>query len=223
MLGYLINGSFSSALVGRPAKPGVTILPIRAQSLPSPVVVNMSAAAPGPTSTGMALVSSSLKDFALAVLSPFPVASTSSVAAKALPSPTAAAVPDPAPEAGAPSECECGCGLITWPAKNKPSTDVALRPTPPSPSLAGQAFTKGGLSLVTPGASVKGKGKARASEDDSLYALSTRIAGALTEYIDTCINFGGAARNDVQEVVTPSRSSARRSGARPRRRWSRRK
>ncbi|OJT11447.1 hypothetical protein TRAPUB_11999 [Trametes pubescens] len=201
VLGYLINGSLSSASVGRPAKPGVTILPMRAQSLPSAAVVNISAAVPGPTSTGMALVSSSLKDFALAVLSPFPVASTSSVAAKALPSPTAAAVPDSAPEAGAPSECECGCGLITWPAKNKPSTDIALRPTPPSPSLAGQAFTKGGLSLVTPGASVKGKGKARASEDDSLYALSTRIAGALTEYIDTCINFGGAARNDVQEVV----------------------
>ncbi|KAI0833500.1 hypothetical protein BC628DRAFT_1344021 [Trametes gibbosa] len=198
VLGYLMNGSVSSATDGR--RPTHTIA-ATIRSLPSTAVVNISATMAGPTSSGMALMSSSLKDFALAVLSPFPVASTSSVATKAIPSPTASAVPDPAPEAGPPSECECGCGLITWPTKNKPTTDIALRPTPPSPSLAGQAFTKGVLDFVTPAVIANGKGKARATQDDSLYALSNRIAGALTEYFDTCVNLGGAARNDVQEVL----------------------
>ncbi|KAH9849708.1 hypothetical protein C2E23DRAFT_838127 [Lenzites betulinus] len=197
VLGYLMNGSVPSATSVRRPTPTVAGT---TRSLPSAAAMNMSPTAVGPTSSGMALVSSSLKDFALAVLSPFPVASTSSVATKAMSSPTASAVSDPAPEAGPPSECECGCGLITWPAKNKPTTDIALRPTPPSPSLAGQAFTKGIMDFVTP-AVTSGKGKARAAEDDPLYALSNRIAGALTEYFDTCVTLGGAARNDVQEVL----------------------
>ncbi|KAI0359845.1 hypothetical protein OH77DRAFT_1509141 [Trametes cingulata] len=197
VLGYLINGSLPSASVGRRPSP---TMEVTQRSLPPTPIVNMSSSIPGPTSSAMALVPSSLKDFALAVLNPYSEASTSSVAAKAIPSPTASSAAEPSPEAGAPSECECGCGLITWPGKVKPTTDVALRPTPPSPSLAGQGFTKGGLAFVTPAAPVKGKGKARATEDDSLYALSTRIAGALTEYLDTCISLG-AARTDVQEVV----------------------
>ncbi|KAI0635950.1 hypothetical protein C8Q77DRAFT_603858 [Trametes polyzona] len=197
VLGYLINGSLPSS-AGRRATPTLELSP---HALPSTAIVNASASVPGPTSSSMALVSTSLKDLALAVLSPFPVAS-SSVATKAIPSPTASVVPDPAPEPGAPSECECGCGLITWPAKNKPTTDVVLRPTPPSPSLAGQAFSKSGFTFVTPGSTAKGKGKARATEnDDSLYALSTRIAGALTEYIDTCVNFAATRGNDVQEIL----------------------
>ncbi|KAI0367780.1 hypothetical protein BV20DRAFT_949452 [Pilatotrama ljubarskyi] len=199
VLGYLINGSLPSASVGRRPSPTMEVIPAP-RSLPPTPVVNMSASIAGPTSSAMALVPSSLKDFALAVLNPYSEASTSSVAAKAIPSPTASAAAEPSPDAGAPSECECGCGLITWPGKVKPTTDVALRPTPPSPSLAGQGFTKGGLPFVTPAAPVKGKGKARATEDDSLYALSTRIAGALTEYLDTCMSLG-TARTEMQEVV----------------------
>ncbi|KAI0671759.1 hypothetical protein C8Q78DRAFT_1189589 [Trametes maxima] len=197
VLGYLMNGSLPTSSSVR--RPSPTIGSVT-RSLPPSPVVNMSASAVVPTPSSVGLISSSLKDFALAVLSPYPVASTSSVATKAVPSPTAAAVPELAPGAGAPSECECGCGLITWPGKTKPTTDVALRPTPPVPSLVGPAFSKGGLTAVAPAAPVMGKGKARATEDDSLYALSTRIAGALTEYLDTCISFG-TARNDVQEIM----------------------
>ncbi|KAH9903041.1 hypothetical protein C8Q73DRAFT_721421 [Cubamyces lactineus] len=199
VLGYLINGSLPSAATTRRATPTVEYVP---RSLSPTPEVNMSASLPGPTSSSMALVSSSLKDFALAVLSPYPVASTSSsVATKAVPSPTASAASDPAPEEGAPSECECGCGLITWPGKIKPATDVALRPTHPVPSLSGQAFHKGGMSIVPPVTTGKGKGKARATDDGSLYALSNRIAGALTEYLDTCMTFYGPTRDDVEEIV----------------------
>ncbi|KAI8980199.1 hypothetical protein BD414DRAFT_524014 [Trametes punicea] len=197
VLGYLINGSLPSVSSWRRATPTTDIVP---RSLSPTPEVNMSASVPGPTSSAMALVSSSLKEIALAVLSPQALASTSSVATKAVPSPTAPAASDPTLEAGAPSECECGCGLITWPGKLKPATDVALRPTHPAPSLGGQTFNKGGLSLVSPATPVKGKGKARATEDDSLYALSIRIAGALTEYFDTCMAFA-PSRNDVQEII----------------------
>ncbi|OSD06592.1 hypothetical protein PYCCODRAFT_1431596 [Trametes coccinea BRFM310] len=198
VLGYLINGSLPST--GHPATSTTEIVP---RPMPPTPQVNMSTSMPMPTTSStsaMALVSSSLKEFALAVLSPYPVASTSSVATKAVPSPTASAAADPAPEAGAPSECECGCGLITWPGKLKPETDVALRPTPPAPSIAGQTFHKGNFAFVPPTNPVKGKGKGRATEDDSLYALSTRIAGALTEYLDTCMAFA-PSRHDVEEVV----------------------
>ncbi|KAI0331898.1 hypothetical protein GY45DRAFT_1275211 [Cubamyces sp. BRFM 1775] len=199
VLGYLINGSLPSTATTRRATPTIEYVP---RSLSPTPEVNMSASLPGPTSSSMALVSSSLKDFALAVLSPYPVASTSSsVATKAVPSPTASAVSDPVPDEGAPSECECGCGLITWPGKIKPATDVALRPTPPVPSLSGQAFHKGGISFVPPMTTSKGKGKARATDDSSLYALSNRIAGALTEYLDTCMMYYGPTRDDVEEIV----------------------
>ncbi|CDO78178.1 hypothetical protein BN946_scf184797.g4 [Trametes cinnabarina] len=198
VLGYLMNGSLSS--VSRPAASTMQMVP---RPLPPTPQVNISAALPGPTTSSasaMALVSSSLKEFALAVLSPHSVASTSSVATKAMPSPTASTAADPAPEPGAPSECECGCGLITWSGKVKAETDVALRPTPPAPSIGGQTFHKGGFAFVPPTAPVKGKGKARATEDDSLFALSTRIAGALTEYLDTCMAFA-PSRHDVEEIV----------------------
>ncbi|KAI0649094.1 hypothetical protein C8Q79DRAFT_948796 [Trametes meyenii] len=198
VLGYLMNGSLPTSSSVRRPSPTIGIV---TRSLPPSPAINMSASAAAPTTSSVGLISSSLKDFALAVLSPYPVASTSSsVATKAAPSPTAAAVPELAHEAGAPSECECGCGLITWPGKLKPTTDVALRPTPPVPSLVGPSFSKGGLAAVAPATTVIGKGKARATEDDSLYALSTRIAGALTEYLDTCISFG-TARNDMQEII----------------------
>ncbi|KAI0775193.1 hypothetical protein BD413DRAFT_533905 [Trametes elegans] len=198
VLGYLMNGSLPSGTTQRRATPTLELVP---RSLPPTPAVNMSASIPVTTPSAMALVSSSLKDFALAVLSPNQVASTSSVATKAAPSSTASPAAEPVPDAGAPSECECGCGLITWPGKIKPTTDVALRPVPPSPSIGGQTFHKGGLGIVPPAASAKGKGKARATDDDTLYALSTRIAGALTEYLDTCMAFGSTTRDDAQEVL----------------------
>ena len=109
-----------------------------------------------------------------------------------------------ADHASAPSECACGCGLITWPESFKPTTDLVLRPTPPTPALSNQAFTKGAaLGVVAPPpTAAKGKGKARATdaEDDSLYALSTRLAGALSEYLDMRTMFT-YTRNDLQEIM----------------------
>ena len=197
VLGYLVNGSLPLSGTRRPS-PTVDL----ARPAPAPAVANASFSTPVSTPTGMALISSSLKDLALAAISPYAIASTSSsVATKAIPSPTAAAPIKKAEEKGAPSECSCGCGLITWPEKFKPTTDLVLRPTPPSPALSGQAFHKGeSLTVLAPAAAARDKGKARAVEDDSLYALSTRLAGALTEYLDVRTMFGQTGR-DVQELL----------------------
>ncbi|EJF64936.1 hypothetical protein DICSQDRAFT_100420 [Dichomitus squalens LYAD-421 SS1] len=198
VLGYLVNGSLplpgmrrASPTLGMVARPAPT--PIMNASLPAP--------ATSPSSVG--LIASSLKDFAFAAVSPYAVASTSSVATKAIPSSTTAPAED-ADRAGAPSVCACGCGLITWPEKFRPTTDLVLRPTPPTPALSNQAFTKGPAFAVIapPPTSAKGKGKARATdaEDESLYALSTRLAGALSEYFDMRMMFT-QTRSELQEIM----------------------
>ncbi|RPD60096.1 hypothetical protein L226DRAFT_535034 [Lentinus tigrinus ALCF2SS1-7] len=195
VLGYLVNGSLPLSGARR-ASPTIDII---ARPAPSPVV-NASGPAPATTPSTMALIPSSLKELALAAISPYSVASTSSVAIKVVPSPTAAPVEDAA-QTGAPSECSCGCGLITWPEKFKPTTDLMLRPTPPTPSLVNPAYSKGDALAVVPStSSVKGKGKARAVDDGSLYALSTRLAGALTEYLDMSTIFA-QTRKDIQEIL----------------------
>ncbi|KAI0719298.1 hypothetical protein C8T65DRAFT_636226 [Cerioporus squamosus] len=184
VLGYLVNGSLPLSGARR-ASPTIDII---ARPAPSPVV-NASGPAPATTPSSMALIPSSLNELALAAISPYAVASTSSVATKAVPSPTAASVQDAA-QTGAPSECSCGCGLITWPEKFKATTDLMLRPTPPTPSLVNPVYSKGDALYR----------KARASEDGSLYALSTRLAGALTEYLDMRTMFA-QTHKDIQEIL----------------------
>ncbi|PIL35563.1 hypothetical protein GSI_02291 [Ganoderma sinense ZZ0214-1] len=196
VLGYLVNGSLplpglrrASATVGMVARPAPT--PVANASLPTP--------AASPSNVG--LIASSLKEFALAAVSPYAVASTSSVATKPFSSTTVSHNKD-AGHTGAPSECACGCGLITWP--EKPTTDLVLRPTPPTPALSNQASSKGpALAIVAPPpTSGKGKGKARATDDASLYALSTRLAGALSEYFDLDVSTVLAQkRSDAQELL----------------------
>ncbi|KAI1796831.1 hypothetical protein LXA43DRAFT_984708 [Ganoderma leucocontextum] len=198
VLGYLVNGSLplpglrrASATVGMVARPAPT--PVANASLPTP--------AASPSNVG--LIASSLKELALAAVSPYAVASTSSVATKSSPSTTASLIKD-AGHTGAPSECACGCGLITWPEMFKPTTDLVLRPTPPTPALSNQASSKGpALAIVAP-PPMSGKGKARAidTDDESLYALSTRLAGALSEYLDLDVSTVLAQkRNDAQEIL----------------------
>ena len=196
VLGYLVNGSLPLSETQRPS---ATV--DLARPAPAPVVnASASFSTPVTTPTGMALISSSFKDIALAAISPYALASTStsSVATKAVPSPTQALGKN-AEQASAPSECSCGCGLITWPDKFKEATDVALRSTPSMPSVGGSTFQKdGALAFGAPAAADKGKGKARAAED-SLYALSTRLAGALTEYLDMRTIFAQTGQ-DLQEL-----------------------
>ncbi|CAL1716716.1 unnamed protein product [Somion occarium] len=90
----------------------------------------------------------------------------------------------------APTECNCGCGMVSWPGK-MPSTDL----------MGVFGFVNNCIR------GTKGKGKATTiqfgQEDKSLYALSTRIAGSISEY------FGHydfhpvtkAVRKDVQELL----------------------
>ncbi|KAI0749769.1 hypothetical protein C8Q80DRAFT_1119937 [Daedaleopsis nitida] len=215
VLGYLVNGSLPIP-TSRRATPTVDMI---ARAVPSPVA-NASLPAPTTTPSSVGLISSSLKDFALAAFSPYAIASTSSVATKAVPSPTAAPIEGPEPETmSAPSECSCGCGLITWPEKFRPTTELMLRPMPATPSLPNKAYHKvDSLAVVAsspPPVSVsvsdKGKGKARAMEDDSLYALSTRIAGALSEYLDVRTMFAQTI-HDVQEILDALDALARAIG-----------
>ncbi|RDX57279.1 hypothetical protein OH76DRAFT_1492399 [Lentinus brumalis] len=195
VLGYLVNGSMPLS-GGRRASPTIDTI---ARPAPSPVV-NASDPAPATTPSNMALIPSSFKELALAAISPFAVASSSSVAMKAVPSPTAAPV-EGAAQSGAPSECSCGCGLITWPDKFEPTTDIMLRATPPTPALVNHVYSKGdALPVIGSTASAKDKGKARAMEDGSLYALSTRLAGALTEYLDMRTVFA-QTHKDIQEIL----------------------
>ncbi|GBE88011.1 hypothetical protein SCP_1202370 [Sparassis crispa] len=132
-----------------------------------------------PANHSNALASSSLKDFALAVLPPAPSVATTSASRL---SSTATGVANHAVLTGAPSECNCGCGLITWPGKYELSNELALRPTPSVPSLRAEERSKVGLSFMS--TQPQGKGKGRIPADGSLYELSTRIAGALSEYFD---------------------------------------
>lgn len=207
VLGYLVNGSLPVPGLRR-ASPTIDIV---ARPAPSPII-NASVPAPATSPSSTALIPSSLKDFALAAISPYAIASTSSVAVKAIPSPTASPLEDPEPSR-APSECACGCGMITWPEKFKPTTDLVLRPTPPSPSLVNPGYHKGDpLTVVAPVLTGKGKGKERAVEDESLYALSTRIAGALSEYFDLNTMFTQTQYNDVQEILDALDELARAIG-----------
>lgn len=173
-----------------------------ARPAPTPVA-NASLPTPAASPSNVGLIASSLKELALAAVGPYAVASTSSVATKPSPSTTASLAKD-ARHTGASSECACGCGLITWPEKFKPTTDLVLRPTPPTPALGNQASPKGpALAIVVP-PSTSGKGKARARDtnDESLYALSTRLAGALSEYFDLDVSTVLAQkRNDAQELL----------------------
>lgn len=163
--------------------------------------------APSPaTSSSNALVPSTFKELALAMLNPAPVVATSSAGSRQASS-------TPAPSAltnDGPSECSCGCGLITWPGigKTKPSTDLVVRTTAASLAITPDKNVKAGLSIFSPNPKIveqtqtKGKGKASVVKDESLYALSTRIVGSLSEYLDW--TFGAVpteVAKDIQEIM----------------------
>lgn len=106
-----------------------------------------------------------------------------------------------------PAECDCGCGMVTWPGKTE-STDLVLRPTTPAPALITDARSSGVLGFIgSTRGNGKGKGKATSpinEQDTSLYALSTRIAGTISEYFDfrTITRVvGQAVQKDVQELL----------------------
>ncbi|THH29595.1 hypothetical protein EUX98_g4578 [Antrodiella citrinella] len=83
------------------------------------------------------------------------------------------------------TECTCGCGMVTWSGKMV-STDLIVRPAASASALSLDAIRSKVHSSATRGFTRKGKGKATSFEvaDASLYALSTRIAGSISEYFE---------------------------------------
>ncbi|KZT00816.1 uncharacterized protein LAESUDRAFT_816283 [Laetiporus sulphureus 93-53] len=162
VLGYLIKRSFGPSIIS--TEPGVS-QPV------GHIAVSANASLAGQTALSSALVPSSLKEFALAVLPAPLVASTSS-----------------GDVSQAPHECACGCGLVSWPGKVKDTTDIMVRPTTLAPAL--RDTSKTGLALLaaqTHGhehGNSKGKGKAVARAEEPLYALSMRLADSVSEYFD---------------------------------------
>ncbi|PCH42173.1 hypothetical protein WOLCODRAFT_137744 [Wolfiporia cocos MD-104 SS10] len=195
VLGCVMKGSFSSSaavptsIQQRTASSAMWGL-IRPMNSP----VNHSLTVSTSSVVSSALISSSLKDFALAVLPSPLTASTSTAGARQSSAPL---TPDAAHTVpvDAPSDCPCGCGLVTWPGKMEGSTDLIVRPTSSVAVLHAQADSSS-LALLSAAPTHVGKGKGKATADESLYRLGTRLA----EYIDWRAVAGAAARS-VQELL----------------------
>lgn len=204
VLGYIINGvadtpdtrSFVSSAVTTPLMNLLRPMPMAANKSISTSLLSIA-------SSGSAVSLSSLKDFQIAVFNPSVVSTdaiTSSNAKDTQPTASAStpvAATIPTIEHG-PAECDCGCGLLTWPARTE-TTDLMLRPTASSLSVLTKPVNS--VSVIPSHTPIVGKGKGKASDlDNSLYALSTRMATSLSEY------FGfspmvQAVMTDIQELI----------------------
>ena len=204
VLAYIVNGSMSAPDARRFTTSAVTS-PLLNLLRPDSTVINRSLSTPflAITSSGSAVSLSSLKDFGVAVFKPSSVSSdittgsssqnaqsTASSSSSTAPAVTATTVDGPA-------ECECGCGLVTWPAKTD-TTELMLRPTGSGLSVLTNAINS--ISVV-PSHTPVGKGKGKAVDpDNSLYALSTRMANSLSEYLGFS-PIAQAIATDIQELI----------------------
>ncbi|KIP08202.1 hypothetical protein PHLGIDRAFT_35066 [Phlebiopsis gigantea 11061_1 CR5-6] len=189
VLAYIMNGVADTSNSRRLVASAVTT-PLMNLLRPVPVAVNKSMTNPLITlaSSGSALSLTSFKDFQVSVFNP------SAVSANAISSPssqeshqsasTSAAASAATTTTGSingASECGCGCGLLTWPAKTE-MTDLMLRPTSSSPSVRTNSINA--ISVISSHTPSVGKGKGKAVDvDSSLFALSTRMATSLSEYL----------------------------------------
>lgn len=207
VLAYIVNGTMSTPDARRFATSAVAN-PLLSLLRPDPTVINKSLPSPilAITSSGSALSLSSMKDFEMAVFKP----SSNSLDVVAEPTPsdsqptastsTASVAPVTTPSVvDGPAECECGCGLVTWPAKTQ-ATELMLRPT--GSGLSVLTNTVNSISVVPSHVPMpKGKGKGKViSQDNSLYALSTRMANTLTEYFGSS-PLAQAVATDVHELL----------------------
>ncbi|KAI0955831.1 hypothetical protein AcV7_006394 [Taiwanofungus camphoratus] len=196
VLGYVINGSLTASTLAT--------VPVRQQISPPlwglvrPITSSNQTAPAATTSVSSALIPSSLKEFALAVLNPAPLIASTLGSRQ---SPTSSTSGHNQAEATTtPSECTCGCGLITWPEKVRSATDLMLRPIPPAPALSTKGDSEAGFPLVSHQPHGNGKGKAVVRADESLYTLSTRIVGTLSEYFDFR-TVTAVVVEDLQEIL----------------------
>ncbi|EKM58377.1 uncharacterized protein PHACADRAFT_252649 [Phanerochaete carnosa HHB-10118-sp] len=204
VLAYIINGTMSAPETRRFSTSAVTN-PLLNLLRPDPTAINrsLSTSILAITSSSSALSVSSLKDFEMAIFKPGSscadvVVESTSQDAQFTASTSSSATVATATVTDGPAECECGCGLVTWPAKTE-TTELILRPSGSGLSIL--TNTVSSISVVPSHTPVVGKGKGKASDlDNSLFALSTRMANSLSEY------FGfsplvQAVTTDIRELI----------------------
>ncbi|TCD61669.1 hypothetical protein EIP91_008117 [Steccherinum ochraceum] len=195
VIGYIVKGTVSSGAVPmrswnliRPQPPTNKSVVTSATASLSTLLPNSVMVPPSSKDMQISLVSS-VTSLAAITTAPRHVATNSAPAASTS---AAAAVHDAAPSVDAPTtECSCGCGMVTW--FTGKSTDLIVRPAASASALSSVDHANAkDLPSVTRGytghgGSGKGKGKATSFDvggDASLYALSTRIAGSISEYFE---------------------------------------
>lgn len=199
VLGYIVKGSMPPTFVNR------AVVSMFGSDTPRHAVImgntsHLNIVVPSVSHSVMEVSSSKALD--VSVLNPAPPsaaqASTSAGHSEASSSSSAVAVRPPM-EVQGPAECQCGCGLLTWPAKTE-GTDLVVRPTSSAPSVVANTITS--ISVVPSHIPHTIKGKGKAMEDASVYALSTRMANSLSEFLS--FNFHPvmrAAAADIQELL----------------------
>ncbi|GJE88748.1 hypothetical protein PsYK624_048310 [Phanerochaete sordida] len=204
VLAYIVNGTMSAPDARRFSTSAVTS-PLLNLLRPDSTTINKSLSTPilAITSSTSAISLSSLKDFEMAIFKPSSsspdvvVESTSQAVQPTASSSSAATVPAPTVVDG-PAECECGCGLVTWPAKTE-TTELIIRPTGSGLSILTNTISS--VSVIPSHIPMSGKGKGKAvPEDHTLYAVSTRMANALSEYFGFS-PLAQAIATDVQELI----------------------
>ncbi|OCH95391.1 hypothetical protein OBBRIDRAFT_788275 [Obba rivulosa] len=196
MIGYVVHGSLGPS--GAPPLPVTAPPSLGGLLLPITPLLNQSFTPSTPSLT-LATVPPAAKDSVPTTLpiTPSPVSASPEHGPQASTSSTGDHYHDVVKR---PSECECGCGLITWPGTPKINTDLMLRPVPSVPSVTSRENGKVGLALTPAHSEGKGKGRAPLVADDSLYSLSVRVAGSLSEYFDFR-RVAIAANKDLQELL----------------------
>ncbi|EPQ54089.1 hypothetical protein GLOTRDRAFT_111538 [Gloeophyllum trabeum ATCC 11539] len=164
--------------------------PNRSVSVPQPVAVPLA-----DNNSGKAMISSSMKDLALAIFD------TGSGSGSSSPVPSGSKRM-PAAERGARTGRHT-CSRPSAPLAKLPAAELILRPDYSVPALnnAASAAVSKALSVITPAHStLKGKGKAKDDGREDVTALSLRVMGSLSEWFDVQTILNGV-RRDVSDLV----------------------
>ncbi|KAH8100876.1 hypothetical protein BXZ70DRAFT_936302 [Cristinia sonorae] len=207
VIGYIVEGTVC---------PGLTPMPSwglgRPQFFPTARPVTSSTATSLSTLLPNSIViSPTAKDMQVSLINSVTSLATTTtivrqVVTKAPPASTSASAHDSTTN-DTPTECECGCGMVSWSGKVL-STDLILRPAASASALSIDSANTKVLPSVTPsvtrGFTRHGKGKATSLDipDTSLYALSTRIAGSISEYLEVDLKaLLGVSDKGMQELM----------------------
>lgn len=207
VIGYIVKGTVSSGPL--PMRSWGLARPQTAstnRSIASPVATSMSALLP---TTIIVPPSSHSVDDTIEVPTKSTITPTDATrtTVRSTPSASTSAIPLDVPATdNVVTECSCGCGMVKFPGQTL--SDLVIRPVASVSVFSADPVKSKVLPSSTPsvvrGSSSKGKGKATSFDitDASLYALSTRIAGSISEYFELDFKSAfGASQRDMQEVL----------------------